>query len=194
MSNTEHETEPHIHPGQTPVVRVLLYCFKPPMPRTAASPPPRQAETTLFDMSIRLVAGIQEPRTTSSGAASLRHCASSATRRPHLGIGPSSHPLLREPGELHASLLVPFSTSFVCHGTSEVYLRHWLTLPKLDLRQWVLRISVYTHIRRWYLKSKIEIIGTSSSWEFSDSALSGMRLCNVSNALTWRGEIPDDHT
>ena len=47
MSNTEHETEPHIHPGQTPVVRVLLYCFKPPQPRTAASPPPRRAERVI---------------------------------------------------------------------------------------------------------------------------------------------------
>jgi hypothetical protein len=54
-NDSEHEDEPQrhrnktelrksvIHPDQTPDVRVLLYCFKPPQPRAAASPPPRQA-------------------------------------------------------------------------------------------------------------------------------------------------------
>ena len=40
----EHETESDISPDQTPDVRVLLYCFKPPQPRAAASPPPRRAD------------------------------------------------------------------------------------------------------------------------------------------------------
>ena len=43
-SNTEHKTELDVFPDQTPHVRVLLYCFKPPEPRAAASPPPRRPE------------------------------------------------------------------------------------------------------------------------------------------------------
>ncbi len=42
-NRNERRTNSGIHPGQDRVVRVLLYCFKPPLPRAAAPPPPRRA-------------------------------------------------------------------------------------------------------------------------------------------------------
>ena len=41
--STRSERNSDVLPDQTPDVRVLLYCFKPPSPRAAAAPPPRQA-------------------------------------------------------------------------------------------------------------------------------------------------------
>ncbi len=51
-SNSEQKRESDISPDQTPYVRVLLYCFKPPQPRAAASPPPRQAVGACLGRSI----------------------------------------------------------------------------------------------------------------------------------------------
>jgi hypothetical protein len=57
-SNIELKTESDIPPDQTPIVRVLLYCFKPPEPRAAASPPPRRAEGARLGIWSPLIASL----------------------------------------------------------------------------------------------------------------------------------------
>jgi hypothetical protein len=52
-SDQHSEIRSDIGPGQTLDVRVLQYCFKPPLPRTAASPPPRPAETLAWPSKVR---------------------------------------------------------------------------------------------------------------------------------------------
>jgi hypothetical protein len=47
VSNSEQAKTATKSPDQTPDVRVLLYCFKPPSLEPAAAPPARQADSSI---------------------------------------------------------------------------------------------------------------------------------------------------